>query len=168
MRGLEAVLSLLAFRGQKAGGIRFTRSSVDEIVSGGIRLDAMRRLGTGMVDAVLKVTPRFESHRVQHAHLPDILNVRQRSLVRGNVLVWGSLVVAVLISGFPHTRASALQIFPTLMALAGTVETVRCIRKRWSFYHAGVLLCIYMDLMAVSVILFLLIYPYVYFLASSS
>ena len=28
--------------------------------------------------------------------------------------------------------------------------------------------CIYMDLMAVSVILFLLIYPYVYFLASST
>jgi hypothetical protein len=105
---------------------------------------------------------------VQHYQVPDILNVRHRSLVRGNVLVWGSLLVAVLISGFPHTRASALQIFPTLMAFAGTAETLRCIRKRWSFYHAGVLLCLYMDLMVVSVILFLLIYPFVYFLASSS
>ncbi len=105
---------------------------------------------------------------MQHYQVPDILNVRHRSLVRGNVLVWGSLLVAVLISGFPHTRASALQIFPTLMAFAGTAETLRCIRKRWSFYHAGVLLCLYMDLMVVSVILFLLIYPFVYFLASSS
>jgi hypothetical protein len=120
------------------------------------------------VESVLKVTQRFESRPVHHYHVPDILNPRHRSLVRGNVLVWGSLVVAVLISNFPHTRASALQIFPTLLAFAGTADTVRCIRKRWSFYHAGVLLCIYMDLMAVSVILFLLIYPYVYFLASSS
>ncbi len=121
-----------------------------------------------MVDLVLRVTPRFEGHRVHHVHLPDVLNVRQRSLVRGNVLVWGSLLLAVLISGFPHTRATALQIIPTLLAFAGTADTVRCIRKRWSFYHAGVLLCIYMDLMALSVILFLLIYPFVYFLAASS
>ncbi len=117
---------------------------------------------------MLKVSHPFESQRVQQQQLPDILNLRHRSLVRGNVLVWGSLVIAVLISKFPHTRASALQIIPTLLAFAGTADTVRCIRKRWSFYHAGVLLCIYMDLMALSVILFLLIYPYVYFLASSS
>lgn len=117
---------------------------------------------------MLKVTRRFEIQGVPLSHLPDILNPRHKSLVRGNVLVWGSLVFAVLISKFPHTRASALQIFPALLAVAGTADTFRCIRKRWSFYHAGVLLCIYMDLMVVSVILFLLIYPFVYFLASAS
>jgi hypothetical protein len=101
-------------------------------------------------------------------HMPDILNPRHRSLVRGNILVWGSILLAVLISDFPNTRPSALQIFPTLLAFAGTADTVRCIRKRWSFYHAGVLLCIYMDLMAICVILFLLIYPYAHFLAASS
>jgi hypothetical protein len=121
-----------------------------------------------MVEYVLNVPRRPESRPVIHHPVPDILNPRHRSLVRGNVLVWASLVGAVWISNFPHTRASALQIFPTLAALAGTADTLRCIRKRWSFYHAGVLLCLYMDLMAVSVILFLLIYPYMYFLASSS
>ncbi len=105
---------------------------------------------------------------MQHHHVPDILNLRQRSLVRANAVVWASLVCSVLISKFPHTRASALQIFPALLALAGSADTLRCLRKRWSFYHAGVLLCVYMDLMVVSVILFLLLYPFVYFLASSS
>jgi hypothetical protein len=33
-------------------------------------------------------------------------------------------------------------------------------RKRWSFYHGGVLLCLYMDLMAICLILFFLFYPY--------
>lgn len=100
--------------------------------------------------------------------LPDVLNPRQRSLIRGNSLVWGSLIIAVLISKFPNTRPTAFQIIPTLLAFAGTADTIRCIRKRWSFYHAGVLLCIYMDLMALSIILFFLIYPYTHFIASSS
>ncbi len=120
------------------------------------------------MDDVLKASRRAESRLVQTHHVPDILNLRHRSLARANAVVWGSLVGAVLISNFPHTRASALQIFPALLALAGTADTWRCIRKRWSFYHAGVMFCLYMDLMVVSAILFLLIYPYVYFLASSS
>jgi hypothetical protein len=33
-------------------------------------------------------------------------------------------------------------------------------RKRWSFYHGGVLLCLYMDLLAITLILFFLLYPY--------
>lgn len=33
-------------------------------------------------------------------------------------------------------------------------------RKRWGFYHGGVVLCIYMDLMALTLILFFLLYPY--------
>jgi hypothetical protein len=116
---------------------------------------------------VLKGFHRPQSFGSHSTQVPDILNPRHRSLIRANILVLASLVIAILISKFPHTRASALQIFPTLLAFAGTADTVRCIRKRWSFYHAGVLLCIYMDLMVLFVILFLLIYPYAYFLSSS-
>ena len=94
--------------------------------------------------------------------LPDLLNPRHRSLVRGNILVWGSVVLAVAISHFPHTRATLFQLIPSLLSIAGTADTLRCIRKRWSLYHAGVLFCLYMDLMAVCVILFLLFYPFTY------
>ena len=100
--------------------------------------------------------------------IPDFFNFRYRSLARGNLLVWSSVAVSFLLSDFPHNRATLLLLWPTLGVLSGTVDTVRCIRKRWSFYHAGVLFCIYMDLMAVSMILFLLIYPYSRFLAGSS
>jgi hypothetical protein len=99
---------------------------------------------------------------------PAFLNPRLHSLARANTLVWGSLLLALFISNFPHTRATPLQIIPTAIAFGGTAETLRCIRKRWSFYHAGVLLCLYMDLMALSIILFFLIYPYFHFIAGSS
>ena len=36
---------------------------------------------------------------------------------------------------------------------------------RWGYYHAGVILCIYMDLMVLCMILFFLIYPYWHFLS---
>ena len=91
---------------------------------------------------------------------PAFLNPRVRSLARGNILVVGSLVAATLISGFPHMRTTPLLILPLLGSLLGTIDTIRCIRRRWSFYHGGVILCIYMDLMAVSITLFFLLYPY--------
>ncbi len=34
-------------------------------------------------------------------------------------------------------------------------------QRRWNFYHGGVILCIYMDLMALGMILFFLLYPYI-------
>ena len=51
-------------------------------------------------------------------------------------------------------------LLPTLGSVAGTVDTVRCIRRRWSLYHGGVIFCIYMDLMIVAMILVFLLYPY--------
>jgi hypothetical protein len=71
-----------------------------------------------------------------------------------------SLAVATLLSHAPNLQPSLWLILPFLTTLIGTVETVRCMRKRWSFYHGGVLLCIYMDLMALTLILFFLLYPY--------
>ena len=89
-----------------------------------------------------------------------LLNLRRPSLARGNILVFTSVVLAILISRFPHVQPSIFLLIPTLLSFVGTAETVRCIQRRWSFYHAGVILCIYMDLMAVSLILFFLLYPY--------
>lgn len=97
----------------------------------------------------------------------SIFNPRSRSLLRGCLLVLASLVAAILLSGFPNDHANALLIFPVLFAFAGTIDTVRCMQRRWSFYHGGVLLLIYMDLMALCMILFLLFYPYAYWISSS-
>ncbi|WP_260738454.1 permease [Tunturiibacter lichenicola] len=97
----------------------------------------------------------------------SIFNPRNRSLIRGNVLVLASLGIALLLSDFPHNRATPLLILPAIAAIAGTIDTVRCMQPRWSFYHGGVLLCIYMDLMALCMILFFLFYPYARWIASS-
>lgn len=97
-----------------------------------------------------------------------IFDLRRRSLTRANLIVVFSLIAAIFLSDFPHNRATLLLVVPTLFAILGTADTVRNMRRRWSFYHAGVILCIYMDLMAVAMILFFLVYPYTHFLTSSS
>ncbi len=91
---------------------------------------------------------------------PTFLNPRFRSLPRGNALVFGSLAAALPLSGFPHhLQATPWMALPILGILLGTVDTMRCMRKRWGFYHGGVILCIYMDLMVMMLVLFLLLYP---------
>ena len=76
------------------------------------------------------------------------------------MLVLGSCIASLPLAHFPHLQPSPLLILPALVALVGTADTIRCIRPRWCFYHGGVLLCIYMDLMVLSLIFFLLVYPY--------
>jgi hypothetical protein len=39
------------------------------------------------------------------------------------------------------------------------VETARCLRSRWSLYHAGVLILLYSDLMILALVIFLCLYP---------
>ena len=41
-------------------------------------------------------------------------------------------------------------------------------QSRWNWYHGGVILCVYMDLMALIIILFFLLYPYMHWLTSST
>jgi len=94
--------------------------------------------------------------------LPALFNPRVKSLARGNLIVLGSLALATWISHAPHLRPTLWLILPTLGTLLGTADTVRCMRRRWSFYHGGVLLCIYMDLMAITMVLFFLLYPYLF------
>ncbi len=98
--------------------------------------------------------------------LEEFLNPRHKSLVRGNLLVLGSLVAAFFLSDFPHNRATLLLLAPMLVSVAGTADTIRCIRKRWSLYHGGVIFCIYMDLMVVTMILVFLLYPYALWMTS--
>jgi hypothetical protein len=98
--------------------------------------------------------------------LATILNPRRRSLIRANLLVLVSFFSAIFLSDFPHNKANPFLILPTVFSLLGTADTVRNIRKRWSLYHGGVLFCIYMDLMAISMILFFLLYPYTLWITS--
>lgn len=92
--------------------------------------------------------------------IPRFLNPRNRSLLRGGLLVLVSLSSALLLADFPRNRQNPLLVLPALIAVAGTLDHVRCMRTRWSWYHGGVILLIYMDLMALSMILFFLLYPY--------
>ena len=91
--------------------------------------------------------------------LPIFLNPRFRSLIRGNLLVLGSLAASLPISQFPHLRATPWLLLPLFGIALGTADTVRCMRRRWNFYHGGVILCIYMDLMVGILVLFMLLYP---------
>jgi hypothetical protein len=88
------------------------------------------------------------------------LNPRNRSLSRGTALVLGSLTLAFMLAGFPDDRPSLKLLIPALVAALGTWDTMRCLQHRWSFYHGAVFLLIYMDIMALCMILFLLLYPY--------
>jgi hypothetical protein len=90
----------------------------------------------------------------------DVFNIRARSLVRGTVLVLGSLVLALVWAGFPNIHGSPLLLLPACTALCGTWETGRCLRQRWSFYHGGVMLLLYADVLVLALIVFLLLYPY--------
>ncbi|HEV2275034.1 MAG TPA: permease [Acidobacteriaceae bacterium] len=91
---------------------------------------------------------------------PTALNLRNRSLVRGTILVLGSLLLSFPLAGFPNDRPSLKLLIPAAFAVAGTWDTMRCLRGTWSFYHGAVVLLIYTDLMALFMILFLLLYPY--------
>jgi hypothetical protein len=91
---------------------------------------------------------------------PSLLNPRKKSLLRGTVVVLGSLILAFVWAGYPEAHANPRLILPTILAFAGTADTLRCLRLRWSFYHGGVMLLLYMDIMALAMILFLLLYPY--------
>jgi hypothetical protein len=91
--------------------------------------------------------------------IPSFFHLRTPSLLRGNILVLGSLAASFALAKFPLNQPTALMILPILSAAAGTAETFRCIRLRWSWYHGAVMIALYMDVMALIMILFLAVYP---------
>jgi hypothetical protein len=89
----------------------------------------------------------------------SFFNPRSPSLLRGNILVLGSLAASFTLAKFPLNQPSLPMILPILCAGVGTAETFRCIRRRWNWYHGAVIVSLYMDIMALIMILFLAIYP---------
>jgi hypothetical protein len=76
--------------------------------------------------------------------------LRQRSLARGILLSLGAFFGSLRLAGFPHIEnlhASHWQIVALLTAAWGMAETVRCLRRKWSLYHAGVMIMLYSDLL---------------------
>lgn len=92
----------------------------------------------------------------------SIFRLRQKSLARGIVLSLGAFVASLWLAGFPHIeklRGSPWQVLALACAAWGMGETARCLRGSWSLYHAGVLLLLYSDLMILTLIVFLVVFP---------
>jgi hypothetical protein len=92
--------------------------------------------------------------------LPRSLDLRQHSLLRGTALVLGSLLASFPLAHWPDDPPSIKLLVPTLVAFFGTWDTLRCLRARWSFYHGAVMILLYVDVMVISMILFLFLYPW--------
>ncbi len=90
-----------------------------------------------------------------------VFNIRARSLLRGTVLVIGSLVVACVCAGFPDIHPSRLD-HPARRSPPSTApgKPPAVSARAGVFYHGGVMLLLYTDVLVVALILFLLLYPY--------
>ena len=91
---------------------------------------------------------------------PNILRLQKKSLARGTVLSLASLWISFRFSGYPDVHICLWLIAPLLVTCAAIFDTARCLQKRWNFYHGGVLLLLYVDLMVVIMISFLLVAPF--------
>ncbi len=88
--------------------------------------------------------------------------LRQRSLVRGIALALIAFGASLRLGGFPDLNAlhsSPWQVFAGLLAFWAMVETARCLGRRWTLYHVGVLLMLYTDLMILAMAVVLFLYP---------
>ncbi len=91
----------------------------------------------------------------------NFFRLRQRSLVRGVALALGAFAAGLRLAGFPDIDAlhgSPWQILPALAAAWGMIETFRCLNRKWSLYHAGVLILLYSELMILALVIFLWLY----------
>lgn len=85
-----------------------------------------------------------------------LFRLRERSLARGVLLAMTAFIASLLLAGFPYIdrlHGSTWQILPLPFVCWGMVETARCLKQRWSFYHAGVLILLYTDLMILVMVL---------------
>jgi CO dehydrogenase/acetyl-CoA synthase gamma subunit (corrinoid Fe-S protein) len=82
--------------------------------------------------------------------------------LRATLLSVGAFAASLRIAGFPHIEklhGSQWQVLVLLVAVWGMAETARCLERRWSLYHAGVLILLYADLMILAAIVVLFIVP---------
>jgi hypothetical protein len=92
--------------------------------------------------------------------LLSIFRLRQKSLSRGVLLSLGAFIGSLRLAGFPdvnNLHSSRWHYLAIVIALCGMAETARCLRRRWSLYHAGVILLLYADLMILATILALMV-----------
>ena len=93
---------------------------------------------------------------------PQIFRLRRPSLVRGLLLTFTAMAMSLRLAGWPdldHPHGTNWQILAVLTSLWGFAETARCLRRKWSLYHAGVLILLYSELMILALVLVLCIYP---------
>ncbi|HUV69665.1 MAG TPA: hypothetical protein VMW15_08385 [Terracidiphilus sp.] len=89
---------------------------------------------------------------------PHLFRLRQPSLTRGILLSLGAFAASLRLAGFPvieNLHGSPWQASAVPFACWGMIETARCLRSRWSLYHAGVLILLYSELMILAMVLFL-------------
>ena len=78
------------------------------------------------------------------------------------LLSLGAFAASLRLAGFPNINdlhGSHWQFLALLVAAWGMAETARCLRRRWSLYHAGVLILLYADLMILAGIVVLIAVP---------
>lgn len=91
-----------------------------------------------------------------------ILHPAQPSLLRAILLSVVAFAISLRLGGFPDLatlHASPWQLVPAAMALGGLAETLRCVRRQWDFYQAGILILLYSELMILAMAVFLFFYP---------
>jgi len=92
----------------------------------------------------------------------NLFRLRKPSLVRGVLFSLCAFAVSLRLAGFPDItvlHSSPRQMLVALVAAWGMVDTARCLRSRWSLYHAGVLILLYAELMILALVVVLSIYP---------
>jgi len=92
---------------------------------------------------------------------PHPFQLRERSLLRGILLAVGAFGVSLRLAGFPYIEnlhGSPWQALAAPFACWAMVETARCLERRWSLYHAGVLILLYTELMILAMVLFLWVF----------
>ncbi len=82
--------------------------------------------------------------------------------MRAIILSVGAFAASLRLAGFPYIQdlhGSRWQFLALLVAAWGMAETARCLQRQWSFYHAGVLVLLYANLMILAAIVVLMALP---------
>jgi hypothetical protein len=91
-----------------------------------------------------------------------IFRLGKKSVLRSILLALCAFAASMRIAGFPHIETlhgSPWQGAAVGCAIWAIAEAARCLdRKRWSLYHAGVLILLYADMMILAMTIFLWIY----------
>lgn len=82
-------------------------------------------------------------------------------MLRGLLVSLVAMAVSLRLAGFPYIEdlhGSHWQIPLIPSVLWGMTDTFRCLGRRWSLYHAGVLIMLYAELMILATVVFLALF----------